>query len=222
MVVGVSGPECLPGQTFLCKHQGALILHTRPEGGLDLICIFFEDKTLLIIIVLCLQPVSVDVIWTCDLTLSYLNSFFVSLPSENKPKNGGICVANHTSPIDVIILASDGCYAMVFTWIVLICWWHFFLVSICTCWCANCWRVCVFIRLVKSTEAWWGSFRDPWWKPAHTFGLNALKSKTDTWWPKGRITSSLLSSLCNCRFSVPVCSFNNIDCCNFKISICEQ
>uniref|UniRef100_A0A8C1RX47 Glycerol-3-phosphate acyltransferase 4 n=1 Tax=Cyprinus carpio TaxID=7962 RepID=A0A8C1RX47_CYPCA len=33
--------------------------------------------------------------------------------SENKPKNGGICVANHTSPIDVIILASDGCYAMV-------------------------------------------------------------------------------------------------------------
>ncbi len=35
--------------------------------------------------------------------------------SENKPKNGGICVANHTSPIDVIILASDGCYAMVIT-----------------------------------------------------------------------------------------------------------
>ncbi|KAL4609244.1 glycerol-3-phosphate acyltransferase 4-like isoform X1 [Arapaima gigas] len=33
--------------------------------------------------------------------------------SENKPRNGGICVANHTSPIDVIILASDGCYAMV-------------------------------------------------------------------------------------------------------------
>uniref|UniRef100_A0A673BW36 Phospholipid/glycerol acyltransferase domain-containing protein n=1 Tax=Sphaeramia orbicularis TaxID=375764 RepID=A0A673BW36_9TELE len=33
--------------------------------------------------------------------------------SENKPKNGGLCVANHTSPIDVIILASDGCYAMV-------------------------------------------------------------------------------------------------------------
>uniref|UniRef100_A0A3B1IZP0 Glycerol-3-phosphate acyltransferase 4 n=1 Tax=Astyanax mexicanus TaxID=7994 RepID=A0A3B1IZP0_ASTMX len=29
------------------------------------------------------------------------------------PPNGGICVANHTSPIDVIILSSDGCYAMV-------------------------------------------------------------------------------------------------------------
>lgn len=41
--------------------------------------------------------------------------------SENKPKNGGICVANHTSPIDVLILASDGCYAMV---------------SVCVCvWC---------------------------------------------------------------------------------------
>ncbi len=32
---------------------------------------------------------------------------------ENKPKNGGICVANHTTPIDVIILANDGCYSMV-------------------------------------------------------------------------------------------------------------
>ncbi|KAM9701097.1 LOW QUALITY PROTEIN: glycerol-3-phosphate acyltransferase 3, partial [Menidia menidia] len=32
---------------------------------------------------------------------------------ENRPRKGGICVANHTSPIDVVILANDGCYAMV-------------------------------------------------------------------------------------------------------------
>ncbi|XP_036454001.1 glycerol-3-phosphate acyltransferase 3-like [Colossoma macropomum] len=32
---------------------------------------------------------------------------------ENKPKKGGICVANHTSPIDVVILANDSGYAMV-------------------------------------------------------------------------------------------------------------
>ncbi|KAL4004553.1 protocadherin gamma subfamily C [Sarotherodon galilaeus] len=32
---------------------------------------------------------------------------------ENKPKNGAICVANHTTPIDVIILASDRCYSLV-------------------------------------------------------------------------------------------------------------
>ncbi|XP_075885929.1 glycerol-3-phosphate acyltransferase 3 [Nelusetta ayraudi] len=32
---------------------------------------------------------------------------------ENRPQKGGICVANHTSPIDVVILANDGCYAMV-------------------------------------------------------------------------------------------------------------
>ncbi|XP_042905955.1 glycerol-3-phosphate acyltransferase 4 [Parasteatoda tepidariorum] len=32
---------------------------------------------------------------------------------ENKAKGGGICVANHTSPIDVVILASDNCYALV-------------------------------------------------------------------------------------------------------------
>ncbi|KAM7017784.1 glycerol-3-phosphate acyltransferase 3-like [Tautogolabrus adspersus] len=32
---------------------------------------------------------------------------------ENKPQKGGICVANHTSPIDIVILCNDGCYAMV-------------------------------------------------------------------------------------------------------------
>lgn len=32
---------------------------------------------------------------------------------ENRAKPGGICVANHTSPIDVAMLASDNCYALV-------------------------------------------------------------------------------------------------------------
>ncbi|XP_054896139.1 glycerol-3-phosphate acyltransferase 4 [Poeciliopsis prolifica] len=32
---------------------------------------------------------------------------------ENKPKNDGICVANHTTPIDGIILANDHCYSLV-------------------------------------------------------------------------------------------------------------
>ncbi|KAM6902645.1 glycerol-3-phosphate acyltransferase 4 isoform 2-T2 [Xenentodon cancila] len=32
---------------------------------------------------------------------------------ENKPKNDGICVANHTTPIDVIILSNDRGYSMV-------------------------------------------------------------------------------------------------------------
>ncbi|KAM8828430.1 glycerol-3-phosphate acyltransferase 4 isoform 1-T1 [Spinachia spinachia] len=32
---------------------------------------------------------------------------------EDKPKTGGICVSNHTTPIDVIILANDGRYSMV-------------------------------------------------------------------------------------------------------------
>lgn len=49
--------------------------------------------------------------------------------SENKPKNGGICVANHTSPIDVLILASDGCYAMV---------------RVCVCLCVRV-HLCVYI-----------------------------------------------------------------------------
>ncbi|KAM6120521.1 glycerol-3-phosphate acyltransferase 3-like [Pterocles gutturalis] len=32
---------------------------------------------------------------------------------DNRPQEGGICVANHTSPLDVLILASDGCYSLV-------------------------------------------------------------------------------------------------------------
>ncbi|CAB1318400.1 unnamed protein product [Coregonus sp. 'balchen'] len=36
-----------------------------------------------------------------------------SLQFENKPKKGEICVANHTTPIAIIILANDGCFSMV-------------------------------------------------------------------------------------------------------------
>ncbi|XP_033102868.1 glycerol-3-phosphate acyltransferase 4-like isoform X2 [Anneissia japonica] len=32
---------------------------------------------------------------------------------ENRAVGGGICVANHTSPIDVLVLASDNCYAFI-------------------------------------------------------------------------------------------------------------
>ncbi|KAI3380822.1 hypothetical protein SNEBB_002345 [Seison nebaliae] len=32
---------------------------------------------------------------------------------ENRAKSDGICVANHTSPIDVIILSTENCYALV-------------------------------------------------------------------------------------------------------------
>ncbi len=35
------------------------------------------------------------------------------LRRENKARGGGICVANHTSPIDVVILGCDNTYAMV-------------------------------------------------------------------------------------------------------------
>ena len=33
---------------------------------------------------------------------------------ENKPLKSGICVANHTSPIDVLVLACDNAYALVY------------------------------------------------------------------------------------------------------------
>ncbi|XP_063216202.1 glycerol-3-phosphate acyltransferase 3 isoform X3 [Bacillus rossius redtenbacheri] len=32
---------------------------------------------------------------------------------ENKPNRGGVCVANHTTPIDVMVLSTENCFALV-------------------------------------------------------------------------------------------------------------
>ena len=32
---------------------------------------------------------------------------------HNRPQTDGICVANHTTPIDILILACDGCFSYV-------------------------------------------------------------------------------------------------------------
>ena len=55
---------------------------------------------------------------------------------ENRPKQG-ICVANHTSPIDVLVLACDNAYALVsivLKWVYLNCWdlltWDFLLKTV--------------------------------------------------------------------------------------------
>lgn len=32
---------------------------------------------------------------------------------EFRPKNGGVCVANHTTPVDVVILSTDKAYSLV-------------------------------------------------------------------------------------------------------------
>lgn len=37
----------------------------------------------------------------------------LSVCRENMAKGGGICVANHTSPVDIAVLGCDNCYAMV-------------------------------------------------------------------------------------------------------------
>uniref|UniRef100_A0A8C6Z3K0 Glycerol-3-phosphate acyltransferase 3-like n=1 Tax=Nothoprocta perdicaria TaxID=30464 RepID=A0A8C6Z3K0_NOTPE len=47
------------------------------------------------------------------LLLPLRNSLYGCHCRENRPQKGGICVANHTSPLDVLILASDGCYSLV-------------------------------------------------------------------------------------------------------------
>lgn len=43
---------------------------------------------------------------------SALSSVVTYHNPENMPKNG-ICVANHTSPIDVLMLMCDNCYSLV-------------------------------------------------------------------------------------------------------------
>lgn len=32
---------------------------------------------------------------------------------QYKPKDGGVCVANHTTPYDVVILSTDNCFSLV-------------------------------------------------------------------------------------------------------------
>lgn len=32
---------------------------------------------------------------------------------EYRPKNGSVCVANHTSPVDVLVLSTDNNYSLV-------------------------------------------------------------------------------------------------------------
>lgn len=57
----------------------------------------------------------------------------------------GICVANHTSPIDVMILSCDNCYALVSVSLVL----------------ENLGLVKVLFRSAKNTAAYWESSNGP-------------------------------------------------------------
>ena len=41
------------------------------------------------------------------------SEFFNLFCRENMAKGGGICVANHTTPLDVLILMCDRCYSLV-------------------------------------------------------------------------------------------------------------
>ncbi|VDP06239.1 unnamed protein product [Soboliphyme baturini] len=59
-------------------------------------------------------------IWFVGLAFRYLILFPINLKRsissesmENVARPRGICVANHTSPIDVLVLAQDNCYALV-------------------------------------------------------------------------------------------------------------
>ncbi|CAN9504889.1 unnamed protein product [Ophioblennius macclurei] len=49
----------------------------------------------------------------CRICVTSLTAIITYHHRENKPKNDGICVANHTTPLDVIFLSNDGNCSMV-------------------------------------------------------------------------------------------------------------
>ena len=59
----------------------------------------------------CLLPNCLPLLRT--LTTQVNTSFQCSCYRQNKARGGGTCVANHTSPIDAIMLACDGNYSFV-------------------------------------------------------------------------------------------------------------
>ena len=48
-----------------------------------------------------------------ELVIDFIFLNFLPLFRENMAQGGGICVANHTTPIDVLILMCDRCYSLV-------------------------------------------------------------------------------------------------------------
>lgn len=57
---------------------------------------------------------------------------------ENRPAGSGICVANHTSPIDVLVLMQDNCYSLVS-----------FIAAV------KLWEIALIIYLLDRTKSWW-------------------------------------------------------------------
>lgn len=88
-----------------------------PDGG-------FKQKVNRFVSIMCFGVLS-----------SALSSVITYHNVENRPKNG-ICVANHTSPIDVLILMCDNCYSLV----------GFFLLYVLFVKCCVffCWRILTY------------------------------------------------------------------------------
>lgn len=91
---------------------------------------------------------------------------------ENRPRKGGICVANHTSPIDILILCNDGGYAMVHT--------QRFTGNSLVLQAKSHFNLNVFTRWVRFMEDWWESSRGQWWGRVLMSGLKEPKWKIAT------------------------------------------
>merc|ERR1712223_1940547 len=109
---------------------------------------------------------------------------------ENRPKQG-ICVANHTSPIDVLVLACDNAYALIGQS-------HSGFLgrmeTILSKASSHIWfdrseskdRALVAKRLVKCMVVLLESFSVPWDELHPISGFKDLKPGIDTWWRNGK------------------------------------
>jgi len=106
--------------------------------------------------------------------------------TENKPKGGGICVANHTSVIDIVPLGCETSFALVsLQWII-----HM-LSEIVTSY-FNLHILCIFmfffgicLRLVKAMMDFWDFCKASSVVPLITFGLRGQKQRIDWLWHEG-------------------------------------
>lgn len=105
---------------FLWRY--AILLPIRLTFALAGIAIFVISFTLLALIGRIRVPVMQRVRRVLERQLSFVVARLLVLSwsavityhdRENRAPGNGICVANHTSPIDCIVLANDNCYSMV-------------------------------------------------------------------------------------------------------------
>lgn len=73
---------------------------------------FYTDRSCCCVSLVCMMRTLVgEPVQLCNIVLPCW--LFLFFPRENRAKCGSVCVANHTTPIDVVMLAGDNCFTLV-------------------------------------------------------------------------------------------------------------